>query len=229
MMQQFIVEVKNISKTFKKQCIFHAVSFSLEKGKAYGFIGHNGCGKSILFKILSGFLSPDSGEIKVFGQTLGKEIDFPKNTGIMIETPHFLEDYSGLKNLRYLAAIQNKINDATIKSILEKVGLNPESRQPVKKYSLGMKQKLGIAQAIMEDPDLLILDEPFNGLDKTSVREIRTLLLELKNKGVTILLTSHMSKDIELICDEVLEFNNNKLEKMNVTKFSNRDEDVLPL
>ncbi|WP_409369303.1 ABC transporter ATP-binding protein [Lysinibacillus sp. 38-6] len=226
MMQPFIVEAKNISKTFKKQLVFHSVSFSLEKGKAYGFIGHNGCGKSILFKIVIGFLSADSGEIKVFGQTLGKEVDFPQNTGIVIETPHFLDDYTGFQNLRYLAAIQNKINDAIIKSTLERVGLDPNNRQPVKKYSLGMKQKLGIAQAIMEDPALLILDEPFNGLDKKSVQVIQTLLLELKNNGVTILLTSHMQKDIELLCDEVFEFNDYKLDKISVTEMSTNVEDV---
>jgi len=224
MMQPFIVEAKNISKTFKKQLVFHSVSFSLEEGKAYGFIGHNGCGKSILLKMVSGLLSTDSGEIKVFGQTLGKEVDFPQNTGIVIETPHFLDDYTGFQNLRYLAAIQNKINDATIKSTLVRVGLDPTNRKPVKKYSLGMKQKLGIAQAIMEEPSLLILDEPFNGLDKTSVQDIRTLLLELKKSGVTILLTSHMQKDIELLCDEVFEFNDYKLDKICVNKISTKAE-----
>ncbi|QPQ36015.1 MULTISPECIES: ABC transporter ATP-binding protein [unclassified Lysinibacillus] len=223
-MDDLVLEAKDVSKSFKKQIIFHSVSLSIEKGKAYGFIGHNGCGKSILFKILSGLIAPDSGEIKVFGQKLGNEVDFPKNTGIIIETPQFLEDYSGIKNLRYLAAIQNKISDTTIKATLERVGLDPKNRQPVKKYSLGMKQKLGIAQAIMEGPSLLILDEPFNGLDKTSVQNIRTLLLELKKKGVTILLTSHMQKDIELICDEVFEFNDKKLKKLKVNELSNEDE-----
>ncbi|MDI3311919.1 MAG: ATP-binding cassette domain-containing protein [Thermoanaerobacterium sp.] len=217
-MEDYVLETKNLSKSFKKQIIFESVSLSLERGKAYGFVGHNGSGKSILFKILSGLLSPDNGEIKIFGKILGKEIDFPPNTGIIIETPQFLEDYSGIKNLRYLAAIQNKITDTTIKSTLERVGLEPENRQPVKKYSLGMKQKLGIAQAIMESPNLLILDEPFNGLDKTSVQKIRSLLLELKKNGVTILLTSHIQKDIELICDEVFEFNEKKLEKVSVTE-----------
>lgn len=217
-MNNYVIETKDLSKSFKKQRIFQSVSLSLEKGKAYGFVGHNGSGKSILFKILSGLLSPDNGEIKIFGKTLGKEIDFPPNTGIIIETPQFLEDYSGIKNLRYLAAIQNKITDTTIKFTLERVGLDPENRQPVKKYSLGMKQKLGIAQAIMENPSLLILDEPFNGLDKTSVQNIRSLLLELKKNGVTILLTSHIQKDIELICDEVFEFNEKRLEKVIITE-----------
>lgn len=217
-MNNYVIETKDLSKSFKKQRIFQSVSLSLEKGKAYGFVGHNGSGKSILFKILSGLLSPDNGEIKIFGKTLGKEIDFPPNTGIIIETPQFLEDYSGIKNLRYLAAIQNKITDTTIKVTLERVGLDPENRQPVKKYSLGMKQKLGIAQAIMENPSLLILDEPFNGLDKTSVQNIRSLLLELKKNGVTILLTSHIQKDIELICDEVFEFNEKRLEKVIITE-----------
>lgn len=217
-MNNYVIETKDLSKSFKKKIIFQSVSLSLEKGKAYGFVGHNGSGKSILFKILSGLLSPENGEIKIFGKTLGKEIDFPPNTGIIIETPQFLEDYSGIKNLQYLAAIQNKITDTTIKITLERVGLDPENRQPVKKYSLGMKQKLGIAQAIMENPSLLILDEPFNGLDKTSVQNIRSLLLELKKNGVTILLTSHIQKDIELICDEVFEFNEKRLEKVIITE-----------
>jgi ABC-2 type transport system ATP-binding protein len=215
-MGNYALETKDISKTFKKQVIFQSISLSLERGKAYGFVGHNGSGKSILFKILSGLLSPDNGEVKVFGKVLGKDIDFPPNTGIIIETPQFLEDYSGIKNLRYLAAIKSKITDTDIKSTLEKVGLDPENRQPVKKYSLGMKQKLGIAQAIMEKPSLLILDEPFNGLDKNSVENIRSLLLELKKNDVTILLTSHIQKDIELICDEVFEFNDKKLERIDV-------------
>ncbi|RKJ47741.1 ATP-binding cassette domain-containing protein [Butyricicoccus sp. 1XD8-22] len=153
-MGNIIIETKNLSKSFKKQIIFHSVSFELEKGKAYGFIGHNGSGKSILFKILCGLMSPDSGEIKISGKTLGKEIDFPNDTGIIIETPQFLEEYSGIKNLRYLAAIKNKITDESIRSTLVRVGLDPDNSQPVKKYSLGMKQKLGIAQAIMESPDL---------------------------------------------------------------------------
>lgn len=216
-MGNVIIELINLSKSFKQQELFNSICLSLEKGKAYGFIGCNGSGKSILFKIISGLMSPDSGEIKFCGKTLGKEIDFPQDTGILIETPQFLEDYSGIKNLQYLAAINNKITKQTIKSTLERVGLDPDNRQPVKKYSLGMKQKLGIAQAIMEDPILLILDEPFNGLDKTSVENIRSLLLELKAKGVTILLTSHIQQDIMLICDEVYEFNDKRLDHALVT------------
>lgn len=216
-MTNTVVEVNNLSKSFKQQTLFNSVSFKLKKGKAYGFIGPNGSGKSIIFKIISGLLSADTGEIIVFGQKIGKDIDFPPNTGIIIENPQFLEEYSGYKNLRYLAAIRNKINDEKIKKTIQEVGLDPLNTRPVKKYSLGMKQRLGIAQAIMEDPQLLILDEPFNGLDKTGVQMIRSLLLNLKNKGVTILLTSHIQKDINTICDEVFEFNQQKLELVKKT------------
>ena len=213
-MSQYVVEVVNVSKAFRKQPIFHSVNLSLQSGKAYGFVGPNGSGKSILFKILSGLLASDSGEIRVFGKTLGKDIDVPPDTGIIIEAPHFLEEYSGIKNLQYLAAIQKKITDKEIRSAMEAVGLDARNRRPVKKYSLGMKQKLGIAQAIMEHPRLLILDEPFNGLDKTSVEKIRSLLIDRKKSGVTILLTSHIAQDIEVICDEVFEFQDQKLQKI---------------
>ncbi|MFD2671768.1 ATP-binding cassette domain-containing protein [Marinicrinis sediminis] len=184
---------------------------NLKKGKIYGFIGHNGCGKSVFFKILCGFLSPDQGDIHILGKKLGSETDFPKDTGVIIESPGFLEYTSGFKNLKILSSIRKKISSEKIRYTMERVDLDPANKTPVKKYSLGMKQRLAIAQAIMEKPKLLILDEPFNGLDKDGVAKMRSLLLHEREEGTTILLTSHIHEDIQLLCDDIFEFTNKNL------------------
>jgi ABC-2 type transport system ATP-binding protein len=210
-----VLQVRNLSKTFKKEKVFNNINLDIEEAKIYGFVGHNGSGKSVFFKILCGILLPDQGEIKIFGNILGKDIDFPTEVGAVIETPGFLSDYSGFKNLKYLASIRNKISDKEIIEAIQSVGLDPNSKKSVKKYSLGMKQRLGIAQAIMEKPKILILDEPMNGLDKTGVKQIRELLLSLKRQGTTILLASHISEDIHILCDKVYEFDNKTLVEVN--------------
>ncbi|WP_432422833.1 ATP-binding cassette domain-containing protein [Thermoanaerobacterium thermosaccharolyticum] len=145
---------------------------------------------------------------------LGKDIDFPPDLGVIIESPGFLDDYSGYYNLKYLASIRNIIGEKEIKDVLKLVGLENDSNKKVKKYSLGMRQRLAIAQAIMENPKILILDEPFNGLDKNGVINIRNLLFNLKKNGTTILIASHISEDIRLLCDEVFEFDNSTLVKV---------------
>ncbi|MDI3311469.1 MAG: ATP-binding cassette domain-containing protein [Thermoanaerobacterium sp.] len=209
-----LIELRNISKSYKGLTLFENTSVSFEKEKIYGIIGHNGSGKSVLFKMICGFVFPDHGGIFVNGEELGKNRRFPENFGIIIDKPGYLGDKTGFENLRYLADIQNKISDEKIKETLEKVGLHYTIKQKVKDYSLGMKQKLAIAQAIMEDQEVLLLDEPFNALDVDSVENIRGLLKSLNNEGKTILLTSHNNEDIEVLCDHVFRIRNYKLEQI---------------
>lgn len=212
--KEIVIEVDHISKKFKNQEILRNVSISFEKGKTYGLVGENGSGKTVLLKMLCGLIYPDSGHVVVNQKILGKQIDFPDNMGIIIEAPGFLAPYSGLKNLIYLASLRRKINKQQIMETMLLVGLDPKDKKHVGKYSLGMKQKLGIAQVIMENPDILILDEPMNGLDKKSVASVRELLLQLKKQGKTIILASHIQKDIEILCDEVFEVDEQKLNRI---------------
>lgn len=209
-----LIELRNVSKSFKGLSLFENLSVSFEKGKIYGIVGHNGSGKSVLFKMMCGFIFPDQGSVIVNGEELGKNKRFPKNFGIIIDKPGYLGDKTGFENLRYLADIQNKISDEKIKEILEKVGLGHTIMQKVKNYSLGMKQKLAIAQAIMEDQEILLLDEPFNGLDVDSVENIRDLLKSLNKQGKTIFLTSHNNEDIDILCDHVFRVRNYSLEQL---------------
>lgn len=200
---EVVIRIQNLNKTVKKTKILININLEIEKGKIYGFVGHNGSGKSMLFKAICGLTKGETGTIEVNGKVIGKQIDFPSQTGSLIEHPGFLPHLSGFKNLKWLASIQKIIDDGQIKHAIRSVGLNPEDRRPVKKYSIGMLQRLGIAQAIMEQPQILILDEPMNGLDAEGVSTIRKLLLGLKNNGVTILLSSHISEDIKVLCDKV--------------------------
>lgn len=191
--------------------MFQNITVSFERGRIYGIIGKNGAGKTVLLKCICGLLYVDTGIISVDGKVLGRDIDFAPNTGIIIETPSFLPYKSGIGNLRDLASIQRKIGIAEIIQTMNKVGLNPNNKKRVGTYSLGMRQRLGIAQAIMEDPDILILDEPMNGLDRRGTEEIRQLLLTLKSQGKTILLASHNLEDIEILCDIVYEIDGGHL------------------
>lgn len=188
------IEVQNVVKRFRDQ-----------KGQIHGIVGRNGSGKTVLFKCICGLMHPEEGVIFVNGKRVGRDVDMPEDIGAIIEAPGFLPNYSGYKNLRFLANIRRKIGKEEILNVLKTVGLDPESRKHVGKYSLGMRQRLGIAQAIMEDPEILILDEPMNGLDNAGVQDIRALLLELKAQGKTILLASHNHEDIAALCDTVHE------------------------
>lgn len=183
----------------------------LQEGRIYGIVGDNGSGKTVLLKLICGFMKPDSGTVTVNGKVIGKDADFPENTGIIIEAPGFLPNYSGMKNLEYLASIRGKIGKEQIEAAMKTVGLDPSSKLRVGKYSLGMKQRLGIAQAIMEDQQLLILDEPMNALDKDAVKEMRKLFLSFKASGKTMLVVSHNEGDISTLCDEVYEFDGAKI------------------
>ena len=198
------IEVKNISKTFVGRVILNDISLAVEKGKTIGIVGSNGSGKSVLFKILCGFEKPDSGTVSVRGEIVGKKgRDFPENVGVFINSPAFIGIYSGIQNLKFLAEIQNRIGEKEIREAMEKVGLNSDDKTKVDNYSLGMKQKLGLAQAIMEGQDILVLDEPFNSLDYRTYEEVKKLIHVFKNEDKTIFLTSHDYKDIEELCDSI--------------------------
>ena len=197
------IEVRHVWKSFGKEQVLKDISFSIPPGSIYGVVGNNGSGKTVLMKCICGFMKCDKGMVLVNGRQVGKEVDFPDGLGVIIETPGFISNISGYKNLKILASLKGRIGKEEIREALGRVGLSPDMRKPVAKYSLGMRQRLGIAQAIMENPNVLVLDEPFNGLDQYGVVEIRTLLKELKAAGKSILLASHNAQDIEELCDHV--------------------------
>ena len=209
-----MIEINKVELTLQKNEILKSISAHFDSGKIHGLIGRNGSGKTMLMKCVCGFVKPTSGAITVDGKRIGKDCDFPENVGIIIETPGFIPYYSGYKNLKLLADLRGKISKETIRKTMEQVGLDPDLKRHVRKYSLGMRQRLGLAQAIMEDPDLLILDEPMNGLDKDGVKDMRQYLLDLKAKGKTILIASHSAEDIDVLCDTVCEMDKGKLEKV---------------
>lgn len=197
--------IDHLSLTIKGHQILKNINHSFEEGKIHGLVGRNGSGKSMLMKCICGFIKPTEGKTIVNGKQVGKDCDFPESMGIVIETPGFIPYYSGLRNLELLAGLNKKIDMDRIKETIQQVGLNPNLRLQVRKYSLGMRQRLGLAQAIMEDPSLLVLDEPMNGLDNDGVADMRRYFLDLKARGKTILIASHNTEDIELLCDTVHE------------------------
>lgn len=204
-MAENVLVIKEVTKKFKDIIVLDNISISFEAGKIHGIIGRNGSGKTILFKCICGFMPLTSGQIIVNGRQVGREIDVPQDIGTIIEAPGFLPNYSGFRNLKLLSLIRKRIDDTRIRESIKRVGLDPYSRKWVSKYSLGMRQRLGIAQAFMENPSILILDEPMNGLDKHGVEDVRQLMLDLKEEGKTILIASHNSEDIDRLCDTVCE------------------------
>ena len=206
-----MLKISNLSKKFKKRVVLNDINLELDFGNIYGFLGANGSGKSVFFKIICGFLKADSGTVALDDKVLGKDIDFLPELGVLIEKPGFIENYTQFDNLKYLAQINNVITDDDIRTALELVGLDTDNNEKVKNFSLGMRQRLAIAQAIMENQKILILDEPFNGLDKQVVAQIKQLLLRLKSPDRLILLTSHISGDIEEMSDSVFEFTAGKI------------------
>lgn len=214
MEKEAMISIENLNKQFKNQLVLNNINVKFSNGHIYGIIGRNGSGKTVLLKCICGFLKPTTGVISVNHKIVGKDIDFPENLGFIIETPGFLLNYSGYKNLRYLASIRKKIDSNEIKESMSLVGLDSANKKHVGKYSMGMRQRLGIAQAIMEKPDILVLDEPMNALDKNGVEEMRRLFLKMKSEGKLILLTSHNREDIEILCDEVYEMEEGILNKL---------------
>lgn len=199
------IEVENVTKAFKETVAVNDVTVSFEKGKIHGIIGRNGSGKTVLFKCIAGLMPVTKGEITVLGEKMGDGKRVPKSLGAIIETPGFLPNCSGYRNLYYLMELSGKADKEKIRAAIKLVGLDPDSKKHVGKYSLGMRQRLGLAQAIMEDPELIILDEPMNGLDKNGVAEMRQLLLQLKEQGKTILIASHNPDDTRILCDTLHE------------------------
>ena len=204
----FAVEVQGLYKQFGQQTVLQDVSFQLESGKIHGLVGDNGSGKSVLLKCLCGILPWERGVIRIQGKEMHPGKGTPPLLGLVIEHPGFIGSMSGWRNLKYLAGIRGIAGDAQIKASLEQVGLLHEAKKPVKKYSLGMRQKLASAEALMEAPDIYLMDEPFNGLDKTSTAAIQKLFLELRAQGKTFLLVSHHPSDISSLCDDVYAMEN---------------------
>lgn len=199
------IELYDLGKTFGQDVVLKEVNRNFEAGKIHGIVGNNGSGKTVMFKLICGFLQPTTGKVIVQGKQIGRDADFPEDLGLIIETPGFLPQLSGIRNLEILASLKKKIGLKEAANAIRRVGLDPMSPKPVGKYSLGMRQRLGIAQAIMEEPGLLILDEPMNGLDKNGVAEMRALFRSLATDGRTILLASHNIADIDTLCDTVCE------------------------
>jgi len=204
-MKDIAIKVEHVFKDFQGEPVLKDIQHEFEAGKIHGIVGNNGSGKTVLFKCMCGFLFPSKGKIWIDYEQVGVDMDFPEDMGMIIETPGFLPNLSGFKNLQLLASLKRKIGNREIREAIRQVGLDPDMKKHVGKYSLGMRQRLGIAQAIMEDPACLILDEPFNGLDKIGVKEMRELIKGLRAKGKTILLASHNSGDIDELCDTVCE------------------------
>lgn len=215
--EESVIAVEHVTKSYQGVKVLDNVSVAFEKGKIHGIIGRNGSGKTVLIKTICGLARPDEGRVTVKGRIIGKDVDFPENAGVIIEAPGFLPALSARRNLEYLASLRNVAGKKEVRNAIALAGLDPDDKKHVGKYSLGMKQRLGLAQAIMEDPDILILDEPMNGLDKNGVAEIRELLLRFREAGKTILIVSHNPEDIRMLCDAVYEMDGGSLRQMEVS------------
>ncbi|MCR5061378.1 MAG: ATP-binding cassette domain-containing protein [Saccharofermentans sp.] len=197
------IQICGAGKRIKDAWIFKDISVICEAGKIYGLIGRNGAGKTMLLRCICGLSSLSEGEIIVQGKRVGIDVEIPDSVGVIIEVPGFLPNLSGYGNLKYLADLTGRVKKERIEETIELVGLNPKDKKKVGKYSLGMRQRLGIAQALMEDPDILLLDEPMNGLDNNGVSDVKRILKDLKSRGKTIILASHHMEDIDELCDKV--------------------------
>ncbi len=198
------IKVENLTKIIKGSTVLDNISLEFTSGKIYGLVGKNGSGKTMLLRTIAGLISPTDGKVFINSKELHRDISFPEEMGIIIEKPELLNNITGLENLKLLAGVKKIISEDEIVRYMEMFSLEPYSKKTLKKYSLGMKQKIGIIQAIMENPKLLILDEPFNALDEGSVEIIRNLLKQYKEEGKLIIITSHHKEDIEILCDEII-------------------------
>lgn len=207
------IKIGHLTKVLKKHTVLNDVTLELEENRIHGFVGQNGSGKTMLFRAVSGLIVPTSGTVEVFGKVIGKDVSFPESLGLVLENIGLYPQYSGFQNLKLLASIQKKITDEDIREAISRVGLNPEDKRPVRKYSLGMKQRIVLAQAIMERPALLILDEPTNALDEEGVELIRGLVRAEQERGATVLVSSHNREDIEQLCDTVTVLENGRVKE----------------
>ena len=205
------IKITDVNKTIKKAPILRDINLEFTGGKVYGLRGKNGSGKTMLMRAICGLITPDSGIIDINGKILGKDISFPGSIGVLIENPAFIGNYTGFKNLKVLASIQNRIGDEQIRKALEDIGLDPDDKRTYRKYSLGMKQKLGIAAAVMENPDIIILDEPINALDDVSVEKVHDILEEQKKRGAVIIIACHDKEELDQLSDEIIEISDGKI------------------
>lgn len=205
------MQLNSVSKIIKKALVIDSVSMTLSSGSVTGLQGVNGSGKTMLMRLISGLIKPSSGLINIEGKILGRDIDFPQSLGALIEAPAFLENYSAYDNLKLIASINNKILDSEIKATLKKVGLDPDSKKKYKKFSLGMKQRLGIACAIMELPDILLLDEPTNALDSSGIEMIKNIVAEFRERGAIVVITCHDANILTALVDEIFVLDGGKI------------------
>ncbi|HWS29983.1 MAG TPA: ABC transporter ATP-binding protein [Clostridia bacterium] len=206
------VRLLHATKQIKGITVLSDVNFEMDIGKIYGLWGRNGSGKTMLLRLIAGLIRPTHGEVHVFGKRLGVDADFPENMGIIIENVGFWPEYTGMECLRILASIRKKIGEGEMRQVLSRVGLDPDDKRRYRQYSLGMKQKLAIAQAIMEKPNLILLDEPTNSLDTESVKNVRSVLIEERARGALIVVASHNQEDIELLADETIRIVDGKVQ-----------------
>ncbi|MBE6864285.1 MAG: ABC transporter ATP-binding protein [Ruminococcus flavefaciens] len=205
------IEIKNLTKVLGGNTVVDNVNITMESGTVYGLCGYNGCGKTMLMRLIAGLIIPTKGSVSYDGKTLGKQLDFPPSIGILIENPAFLDSRSGFDNLKLLASIKGKVDKKTIASSIRKVGLDPDDKKKFRKYSLGMKQRLGIASAIMESPDLIILDEPTNALDSNGVELTQKLIRKECERGALVIMTCHDREILENVCDVIYTIEHGKI------------------
>lgn len=216
------LEIKNLSKSISGKSILEHIDLAMDRGRIYGLRGKNGSGKTMLMRSICGLILPMEGTICINGEILHKDISFPRSIGALIENPGFIAEYSGFKNLSTLASIKKAVTTEEIRSLMQKMELDPDDKKKFKKYSLGMKQKIGIIAAIMEQPELIVLDEPINALDEKSVNIVKELLLEQRKRGALIIISCHDKEELEFLADEVFCLENGKVSDRYLVK----NEDV---
>ena len=207
------IEIKDYVKELSGNTVLNHISLTFESGKIYGLSGKNGSGKTMLMRAICGLIRPTEGYVSIDGQIIGKDISFPPSVGVLIESPSFISYYSGFKNLQLLASIKNIADDDTIRGLMTRLDLDPENKKRYKKYSMGMKQKIGIIAAIMEKPELIILDEPINALDEKSAQTLKALLNEYKENGALIIISCHDREELEFLSDEIIYLGNGKVKE----------------
>lgn len=216
------IEIHDYTKVIRGVTILDNVNLTLESGKCYGLKGKNGSGKTMLMRAVCGLIQPTKGTVTIDGEVLGKDISFPRSVGVLIENPAFIANYTGYKNLELLASIQHRIGKEKIRETILEVGLDPDDKRKYRKYSLGMKQKLGIASAFMEDPDIIILDEPINAIDESGVKKVKDMIQRAKERGAILITACHDAEELELLSDEIIHISEGRV----VNRVETNDETV---